>query len=119
MEKCQKLLDEGNYEQAVFKAFKTIEIVIRNKIGASESEYGVKLIRRAFNINSGPLSDYSLPVAEREGISNYIAGSYAYYKNPGSHRDIDLDYISAFERIVVASDILKIVDNANLTEAKE
>jgi hypothetical protein len=29
-----------------------------------------------------------------------------------SHRDVDMDFLSAFERIVVASDLLKIVERA-------
>jgi|GEM_PF-5082348 len=33
--------------------------------------------------------------------------SFGYYKNPCSHRDVEMNFITAFERIVVASDLLK------------
>jgi len=110
------LLNEGEFESAVLQAFKTIETRIRKKIKVSPEEYGLKLIRKAFNPESGPLTDYQLPKAEREAFCNYIAGAFGFYKNPCSHRDIELDFISAFDRIVVASDLLKAVESANLKE---
>lgn len=116
VKKSFSLLNEGQFESAVLQAFKTIETRIREKINATPEEYGVKLIRRAFNPESGPLADYELPKAEREAFCNYIAGAFGFYKNPCSHRDIELDFISAFDRIVVASDLLKAIESAKLNE---
>ncbi len=116
VKKCFALLSEGQFESAVLQAFKTIETRIRKKIKATSEEYGLKLIRKAFNPESGPLTDYQLPKSEREAFCNYIAGAFGFYKNPCSHRDIELDFISAFDRIVVASDLLKVVESANLKE---
>lgn len=62
------------------------------------------------------MTNLELPKAEREAFSNYIAGAYGFYKNPCSHRDIELALITAFERLVVASDLLKIVESAALNE---
>ena len=106
------LLESGEYESAVLQAFKCIETSIREIIGADPEDVGVRLIRRAFNPENGKLTNYDLPIAEREGFVNYIAGAYAYYKNPCSHRDVELDFISTFDRIAVASDLLKIIDNS-------
>jgi uncharacterized protein (TIGR02391 family) len=107
-----RLLNSGDFDSAVLKAFKTIETGIRRRIKASADDIGVNLIRRAFHPENGPLTDMSLPKAEREALCHYIAGAFGYYKNPCSHRDIDMDFLSAFERIVVASDLLKIVERA-------
>jgi len=68
---------------------------------------------RPLSVNSGPLTDHAFPKAERETFCNYMAGAFGYYKNPCSHRDIDMDFISAFERIVVASDLLKVIEESN------
>lgn len=114
--KSFSLLNGGQFESAVLQAFKTIETRIREKINASQEEYGVKLIRKAFNPESGPLTDHDLPKAEREAFCNYIAGAFGYYKNPCSHRDIELDFISAFDRVVVASDLLKAIESAKLNK---
>lgn len=116
IEKSFSLLQSREYESAVFQAFKTIETNIREKISADPAEIGVKLIRRAFNPENGDLTDYKLSKVEREAFANYIAGAFGYYKNPCSHRDIEMDYISAFDRIVVASDLLKIIDKAKISE---
>lgn len=116
VKKSFSLLNNGQFESAVLQAFKTIETRIREKINATQEEYGVKLIRKAFNFESGSLTDYELPKAEREAFCNYIAGAFGFYKNPCSHRDIELDFISAFDRIVVASDLLKVIESAKLKE---
>lgn len=102
IEKSFKLLEAKEYESAVLQAFKTIETSVREKIEAEPEEIGVKLIRKAFHPDNGSLTNYNLPKSEREAFVNYIAGAFGFYKNPCSHRDIELDFIDAFERIVVA-----------------
>lgn len=114
--KSFSLLNNGQFESAVLRAFKTIETRIREKIDSTAEEYGIKLIRKAFHPESGPLTDFKLPKAEREAFSNYIAGAFGFYKNPCSHRDVELDFSLAFDRIVVASDLLKAIENATLNE---
>lgn len=114
--KSFSLLNDSQFESAVLQAFKTIETRIREKINAAPEYVGVKLIRKAFNPENGPLTDYELPKAEREAFCNYIAGAFGYYKNPCSHRDVEMDFISAFDRIVVASDLLKVIENSKLDE---
>lgn len=116
VKKSFPLLKEGQFESAVLQAFKAIETRIREKIKAFHDEYGVKLIRKAFHPENGLLTDHELPKAEREAFCNYIAGAFGFYKNPCSHRDIELDFISAFDRIVVASDLLKAIESARLNE---
>jgi hypothetical protein len=37
-------------------------------------------IRRAFHPENGPLTDMSLPKAEREALCHYLAGAFGYYK---------------------------------------
>ena len=114
IKKCFPLLEKGELESAILQAFKLIETSIRKKIKAKPEEIGVKLIRKAFNPEFGALTNYELPVAEREAFANYIAGAFGYYKNPCSHRDIEINFISAFDRIVVASDLLKIIDESKI-----
>ncbi len=116
IKKSFSLLENGEYESAVFQAFKVIETNIRMKIKAKPEDIGVKLIRKAFNPENGHLTDYELPKAEREAFANYLAGAFGYYKNPCSHRDIKIDFISAFERIVVASDLLKTIEKSKNEE---
>jgi len=106
------LLHGGQFESAVLQAYKAIETAVRARIAAGPEDFGVKLLRRAFHPDSGPLSDPALPRGEREAFSNYIAGAFGYYRNPCSHRDVAMDFVEAFERLVIASDLLKAVERA-------
>ncbi len=118
VKKSFKLLDSGQYESAVLQAFKCIETRIRKLIKADAEEVGIKLIRKAFHTETGKLTDYTLPISEREAFANYLAGSFGYYKNACSHRDVEMDHLSAFTRIVVASDLLKIIDQSVKSKGK-
>jgi uncharacterized protein (TIGR02391 family) len=113
-----RLLRSGEFDSAVLKAFKAVETEIRKRVKASPEDIGVNLIRRAFHPDNGALTDMSLPRAEREALSHYLAGAFAFYKNPCSHRDVEVDFLSAFERIVVASDLIKIVQRCGETAKK-
>ncbi|HUT31444.1 MAG TPA: TIGR02391 family protein [Sedimentisphaerales bacterium] len=116
MAKAFELLSTRQFESAVFQAFKSIEIAVRQKCRFSDEDYGVSLIRKAFNPQTGPLTDYTLPLAEREALAHFIAGAYALYKNPCSHKDVEMDFYDAFDRIVVASKIMKIVEAATVAD---
>lgn len=110
LKKSFKLLENEQYESAVLQAFKCIETKIRKMTSSDAEDVGIKLIRKAFHPETGKLTDYDLPISEREAFSNYASGAFGYYKNPCSHRDVELDYLSAFSRIVVASDLLKAIE---------
>ncbi len=56
-ERCWMNFVRGEYDTAVFQAFKEVEIAVRQAGGYSDSDYGVDLMRRAFKIHDGPISD--------------------------------------------------------------
>ena len=113
----EKIIDEvwpsmkiGKYDNAVFEAFKFVEIKIRNIGDFSKDKYGVPLIREAFKVNEGPLQNFDLPNAEQESVSHFFSGAIGLYKNPHSHRKIDLSFKEAFEMVLVASHLLNKLD---------
>jgi uncharacterized protein (TIGR02391 family) len=99
----------GDYDTAIFQAFRELEVNIRDAGGFKAEDYGVPLVRRAFHDSSGPLTDKAKPASEREALANLMAGAIGSYKNPHSHRRVALDAEEACEMILLASHLLKIV----------
>jgi len=66
---------------------------------------------KAFDKTTGPLTDTSHPEAERVALAHLFAGAIGSYKNPHSHRTVNLtDLREAQEQIVLASHLLRIIE---------
>lgn len=100
----------GDYEVAVLQAFIEVEVRVREAGGFSRDEFGVELMRKAFDQGKGPLRDPSDPKPEREALAHLFAGAFGSYRNPLSHRHVDIEPTDAVELIVFASHLLHVVD---------
>jgi uncharacterized protein (TIGR02391 family) len=97
---------------AVFNAFKAVEVAVRKAGGYANTDIGVDLMRKAFHPDTGPLSRPSDTPAERESLGHLFAGAIGSYKNPHSHKMVGLnDPRDAQEQVVLASHLLGIVDS--------
>jgi uncharacterized protein (TIGR02391 family) len=111
VEKIWSAFIRGEYDTAVFQAFKEVEVATRAKGSFTPTDLGVALMRKAFDPAKGPLSNLSDPVSEREALASLFAGAIGSYKNPGSHRHVAIGARDAAEMIVLASHLLYIVDS--------
>jgi len=104
------LFHRGKYDAAVFEAMKAVEIAVREAANLPPTDVGTALMRKAFDPQGGALVDRNAPAAEREARSALFAGSMGSYKNPQSHRKVDLDNPGeAAEIIMLACHLLRIV----------
>jgi len=112
-EKVYPLFIRGEYETAVFQAFKIVEVNVRAAAGSIFSaSYGIDLMRKAFHPENGPLTDKTEPISERESLQALFAGSIGRFKNPSSHRHVTIINPSeTIEMIQFASHLLRIVDD--------
>ena len=110
----------GDLETAVFKAFRAVEIAVREAGQYSATDIGTSLMRKAFDKVSGPLTDQQQPEAERDALAHLLAGSIGSYKNPHSHRTVTInDPTEAQEMVILASHLLRIVDSRRQAENQE
>lgn len=100
------LFIRGDYDTAVFRAFKEVEIRVRTKANLPDSLYGVDLMRKAFDVNKGFLANKNAVMAERQAISDLFAGSIGSFKNPSSHRDVDFNNPNEVAEIILFANYL-------------
>lgn len=104
------LFFQFRFETAVFEAFKTLEVGIRTAAQLGYELVGVQLASRAFHSEDGPLTDKSAEKGERVALMNLMSGAIGSYKNPASHRRVEIQADEARDMIFLASHLLKIVD---------
>jgi uncharacterized protein (TIGR02391 family) len=105
------LYHRGKYDTAVLEAMKAVEVAVREAAKLDASEIGRDLMRTAFAVERGALTDKSAERGEQQGLSDLFAGAIAAYKNPHSHRNVALDDPDeAAEIILLANHLLRIVD---------
>lgn len=101
----------GDYDVAVFAAFKEVEVRVRILSGLGKGDLGVSLMRKAFHTDSGILTNKDQEPGERQAISDLFAGAIGCFKNPGSHHDIDFDDpTEVVELIMLADQLIKIAE---------
>jgi len=105
----------GDYDVAVFLAFREVEIAVRQAGGFPQDLVGEKLMRAAFvtannNMPVGPLTDTQLPDGEKAAMAHMFAGAFGLYRNSTGHRYVPTRPEEAAEVIMFASQLLRIVD---------
>lgn len=109
--KVKPLFLRGDYDTAIFQAFRIVEVQVRDKGGYSNSDYGVDLMRKAFHPETGTLTNKKSEKAEKEAMSHLFSGAIGLFKNPSSHRFIEnIAPENAADLIRFANFLLKILE---------
>lgn len=105
---CMDNFRLGKFDTAVFEAFKTLEVAIRDASELLPSDIGVPLARKAFRPKDGALTDEDAEGGEQQALADLMAGAIGSYKNPHSHRKQALGAVEAREMLIIASHLLRI-----------
>jgi len=100
----------GDYDAAIFQAFKEVEVRVRKKGGFADGKIGVDLMREAFKPKTGPLADRAAEGGEQQAMMDLFAGAIGTFKNPPSHRDIEYRPEAVADIIGIANQLLRIID---------
>jgi uncharacterized protein (TIGR02391 family) len=108
----------GHYDTVVFEAFRAVEVAVREAGAFSPNLVGTDLMRKAFAVNSGPLTDSSSVNSEQEATSNLFAGAIGLFKNPTSHRTGAIDKPGDAVALVMLADyLLRLVEQRAATRS--
>lgn len=101
----------GDYETAVFKAFKAVEVAVRPHTLAPPHVVGRDLMVKAFHAETGSMRDAAEPTAERESLMELFRGAVGRFKNPTSHREVNFENpAEVIEILQLASLLMGILD---------
>ncbi len=110
--RCGPRFGAGQYDDAIFNAFKAVEHEVRLRINAESEEIGTGLMSKAMSPKAALLI-FSGVNAEQEAAHALFRGAIGVFKNPLSHRFLDIsDERRAFETLNFASLLLRMLDEA-------
>jgi uncharacterized protein (TIGR02391 family) len=101
----------GDLSRAVFDAFLAVEETVRKDGGFSSKAYGVQLMKDAFAVGSGPLTDKAASTPQQNARQNLFAGSIGAFRNPTAHSTVTFaDPLDAYRQVILASQLLSMLD---------
>jgi uncharacterized protein (TIGR02391 family) len=101
----------GDFDIAIFASFRAVENAVRVACKYPNNLVGAPLMRKAFDVLSGPLTDANLVASEQQAMSDVFAGAMGLFKNPTSHRMDAFDTPEqAVSLVVFANYLINLVD---------
>lgn len=105
----------GQYDVAVFAAFRLVEDRVRFEVNLGPSDIGSQMMKAVFRTPDGVLCDPALDRGEAVARMELFSGAIGTYKNPNSHRVAGPEAVQAeeaAEAVLLANNLLRILERA-------
>lgn len=100
----------GNYDTSVRDAMVLVEDAVRTVAGLTNADYGAGLIKKAFKVGTGKLTDSTISATEQQSVHDLFLGAFGTIRNPVSHRKIGKDDpLAVIEELMLASRLMRFV----------
>jgi uncharacterized protein (TIGR02391 family) len=97
----------GQFEFAIMKAFKQVEVAVRAKAKQSASMVGQDLMAAAFSVGKGVLKHPDAQTtSEEQALFFLFAGSNGWFRNPTHHRNCQYDSPHEAAQILALANLL-------------
>lgn len=100
----------GDYDGSIHEAFIELEERIRSAGGYPSSDFGSRLVKKAFDPARGKFVDLALPLKEQEAMRDLFVAAFSFYRNPRGHRRVLDSAIEASEIVGFASHLMRILE---------
>lgn len=114
--RCQAIFETTDYDTAISKAYKRVEVRIRELGQFAPTDLGVSLVTKAMALRGdGAVITLSDVASEQEGYQQLFRGAIACFKNPLSHHEVGhSSRAEALEMLSTASLLLRLLDRAKI-----
>ena len=103
--------ERGEYDKAVYSAFRTLEIAVRDRSGvtatAKDTFYDAFALKGA---DRGRLIPADMENGEANSLREVFAGAYGAFRNPSAHRDVQDDPAQAMRLLLTASALFHVLE---------
>lgn len=117
---CLKLWQDDHYKHAAREAVVQVELALKEKGMVKDGKFGKMLIDSLFTIGGKHKTvKLRVPLGDdlQEQARSYFSSVFAYYRNYLAHDGSKVDKNSALRILVVASELLDLIDASSLSYA--
>lgn len=108
------LYNQQHYKNAAHDAMILVEKSMKEK-GKIDTLYGRKLIQKLFSKNQSFYLKVPLGDDLQDQAKEYFEGVFSYYRNYVAHDGSKIDSIASFRILIIASELLEMIDSYELT----
>jgi len=111
---CYDLFEKKFYSDAAGKAMRQVEIVLKKASPALKSEYGKRLIKKAFSGDSAIILALPLKGNKQKDVQQLFESAFSVYRNPLHHENHTMGKSKSGRVLAIASELVYLIDQSTI-----